>query len=219
MSDASPRPASRAKRPTSTKASAPKRRTVPRVKRLIETAGPEPTTPVAAVRLTVGTLAGSHGVRGELKMRILTDQPDHLTTLKRVFVDDRPMRLLGVRQHGDMLLIRLEGIATPEAAKELSGKAVKIAGEDAKPLAAGEYFLFQLIGLQAKTEDGTVVGVVSDLIETGANDVLVLTPDAGGQEILIPNIPQYVTTIDPEAGLLVVKLPVYHGESAGTNGD
>lgn len=208
MSDASSKPTPRATRPTA----APKHRTAPRVKRLIETAGPEPTTPVSDVRLTVGTLAGSHGVRGELKMRILTDQPDHLATLKRVFVGDPPvpMRLLGVREHGDMLLIRLDGITTPEAAKELSGKPVKIAGEDARPLEAGEYFLFQLIGLHAKDENGAEVGVVTDLIETGANDVLVIAPAAGGQDILIPNHPEYVISIAPEAGTLVVRVPVYH---------
>ncbi|MGC4107744.1 MAG: ribosome maturation factor RimM [Thermomicrobiales bacterium] len=189
----------------------PRRRTAPRVKRLIETAGPAPTTPVNEVYLTEGVLAGSHGVRGEIKMRILTDQPDHLTTVTRVFIGEPPvpMRLLGVREHGDMLLIRLEGITTPEQAKELSGKAVKIAGSDARPLAEGEYFLFQLIGLTVQDEQGEAIGTVADLIETGAHDVLVITPSAGGQDILIPNHPEYVLTMSPEEGLLVARLPVY----------
>ncbi|MGC4107746.1 MAG: ribosome maturation factor RimM [Thermomicrobiales bacterium] len=204
----SPKPATGQKpRP----AANPRRRTAPRVKRLIETAGPAPTTPVNEVYLTEGVLAGSHGVRGEIKMRILTDQPDHLTTVTRVFIGEppAPMRLLGVREHGDMLLIRLEGVTTPEQAKELSGKAVKIAGSDARPLAEGEYFLFQLIGLTVQDEQGEAIGTVADLIETGAHDVLVITPSAGGQDILIPNHPEYVLTMSPEEGLLVARLPVY----------
>ena len=209
MSDSSPsRPAAgRKPRPTAT----PRRRTAPRVKRLIETAGPAPTTPVADVLLTEGVLAGSHGVRGELKMRVLTDRPDHLATLKRVYVGEPPvpMRLLGVREHGDLLLIRLEGITTPEQAKELSGKPVKIAGSDARPLEAGEYFLFQLIGLTVHDEEGAEIGTVSDLIETGAHDVLVITPAGGGPDILVPNHPQYVVEMNPEQGTLVARLPQY----------
>ncbi|MGC4190574.1 MAG: ribosome maturation factor RimM [Thermomicrobiales bacterium] len=192
-------------------AASPRRRTAPRVKRLIETAGPEPTTPVSETFLTEGVLAGSHGVRGELKMRVLTDQPDHLATVKQVYIGEPPvpMRLLAVREHGDLLLIRLEGITTPEQAKELSGRAVKIAGSDARPLAEGEYFLFQLIGLKVEDEQGAEIGAVSDLIETGAHDVLVVTPSAGGPDILIPNHPEYVLKMAPEEGVLVARLPVY----------
>ncbi|HWK80231.1 MAG TPA: ribosome maturation factor RimM [Thermomicrobiales bacterium] len=203
-----PKPASG---PKTRPAAAPRRRTAPRVKRLIETAGPAPTTPVSEVFLTEGVLAGSHGVRGELKMRILTDRPEHFATLKRVFIGEPPvpMRLLGVREHGDLLLIRLEGVTTPEQAKELSGKAVKIAGSDARPLEEGEYFLFQLIGLRVEDEQGAEIGTVSDLIETGANDVLVIAPSAGGPDILVPNHPQYVLKLAPEDGLLVARLPQY----------
>jgi len=166
---------------------------------------------VADVLLTEGVLAGSHGVRGELKMRVLTDRPDHLATLKRVYVGEPPvpMRLLGVREHGDLLLIRLEGITTPEQAKELSGKPVKIAGSDARPLEAGEYFLFQLIGLTVHDEEGAEIGTVSDLIETGAHDVLVITPVGGGPDVLVPNHPQYVVEMNPEQGTLVARLPQY----------
>jgi len=190
---------------------APRRRSAPRAKRLIETNGPEPGTPLTDVLLTEGVLAGSHGVRGELKLRVLTDQPDHLATVKHVFVGEppKPMRLLGVREHGDLLLIRLEGITTPEQAKELSGKTVKIRATDARPLEDGEYFLFQLIGLAVEDEAGTPVGTVSDLIETGAHDVLVIAPANGGQDILVPNHPEYVLEMVPEAGRLVVRLPVY----------
>lgn len=193
------------------RAAAQRRRTAPRAKRLIETSGPEPSAALTDVLLAEGVLAGSHGVRGELKLRVLTDQPDHFATVKQVYIGEPPVptRLLGVREHGDLLLIRLEGITTPEQAKAMSGKVVKIAGSDARPLEEGEYFLFQLIGLAVTDEHGATIGTVSDLIETGAHDVLVITPATGGQDILVPNHPAYVLEMSPEAGRLVVRLPVY----------
>jgi 16S rRNA processing protein RimM len=165
------------------------------------------------VRLTIGTIGGTHGVEGELKLRLLTDQPDHLPTLTRVFLgsSDRPTRLQRVRFHGDMALIKLEGVDTPEQGKALGGLQVRIAGEDARPLEPGEYFLFQLIGLQAVDENGAVVGAVTDLIETGANDVLVITPPGGDRssQVLVPNHPEFVTRIAPEEGVIDIRLPRY----------
>lgn len=180
---------------------------------LIETAGPSPMDALSDVRLTIGTIGGTHGVGGELKLRLLTDQPDHLPTLTRVFLgnSDSPTRLQAVRFHGGMALIKLEGVDTPEQGKTLGGLQVKIAGEDARPLEAGEYFLFQLIGLQAVDENGTVIGAVTDLIETGAHDVLVITPPGGNRssQILVPNHPEFVTRLAPEDGVIDIRLPRY----------
>lgn len=188
----------------------PRRRTGgPR--KLIQTRGPEPATPVADVRLAVGTIGGTHGVLGELKMHFLTDQPKHLTTIKQVYLgtSDEPTPLLGIRFHGDGALIKLRGVDTPEDGKKLGGLVVRIDGRDAKPLEADEYFLFQLIGLRAETEDGSLVGEVIDLMETGAHDVLVIKPVAGGDDLLIPNHPEYVSSTEPYSGRIIVRLPQY----------
>jgi 16S rRNA processing protein RimM len=200
--------ARRPKRP----AANPKRRGQPPVRALIETAGPEPTTPLADVRLTVGRIAGTHGVHGELKMRILTDDPDHLTSVERVYLGnaDTPIPLENVRFTNGGALITLGGVTSPEEGAKLAGLPVKIAGTDARPLAEGEYFLFQLIGLKVFTEDGTPAGTVTDLMETGANDVLVIgqRPDAP-DDLLVPNHPQYVLEINPEKGTIIIRPPEY----------
>lgn len=162
------------------------------------------------VRLTVGRLAGSHGVHGEMKMRLLTDEPDHLLEIEHVYLGERdtPIALQGIRFVNEGALISLEGIETPEEAARLSGLAVKIAGSDARPLEEGEFFLYQLIGLEAVLEDGTRVGTVVDLIETGAHDVLVIGErPGGGEQMLVPNHPEFVPEIDPAAGRLVVRPP------------
>lgn len=164
------------------------------------------------VRLTVGRIGGAHGVRGEMRMHILTDSPDHLKTIKTVFLGERdtPIELESIRFPDKGALIKLAGTDTPEAAAKLSGLNVKIAGSDAKPLEPGEYFLFQLIGLRVSNEAGEELGVVTDLIETGAHDVLVIgerpdTPD----DLLVPNHPEFVLEMDPAAGTMVVRPPLY----------
>ena len=179
-------------------------------KALIDTAGPDPDASLDDVKLAVGTIAGTHGVNGELKLKLLTDHPEHLTTVSTVYLgqSDLPTRLLGVRFHGAQALITLEGVTTPEAGKLLGGLKVRIAGSDVSPLEEGEYFLFQLIGLQAVTDQAEAIGIVTDIIETGAHDVLVIAPQVG-PDILVPNHPRYVHEISPEQGRIVIELPVY----------
>jgi 16S rRNA processing protein RimM len=180
---------------------------------LAETAGPDPGTPLERVRLTIGTIVGPHGVRGELKLRLATDAPEHLRQVKRVFLGDeaRPRRLLGVRLHGGpgQALLRVQGIGAPEAVDALRGVPVRIAGSDARPLEPGEFFLYQLIGLEAVDEAGTSLGRVTDVMETGAHDVFVVSPLDGGPDLLLPNHPEVVLDVRPAEGRMVVRPLVY----------
>lgn len=202
----SPSASVRRKRP------APQARARKRPPTLRETKGPEPTTPVEQVRLTVGRLGGAHGVRGEMRMHILTDEPEHLKTIKTIYLGERdtPISLENIRFTDKGALVKLGGTDTPEAAAKLSGLNVKIAGTDARPLEPGEYFLFQLIGLKASDEHGNPLGTVTDLIETGAHDVLVIgeRPDSP-DDLLVPNHPEFVLEMDPAAGTIVLRPPVY----------
>lgn len=202
----SPSVSVRRKRPVKNK------RVSKRAPTLRETRGPEPTTPVDQVRLTVGRLGGAHGVRGEMRMHILTDEPDHLKKIKTVYLGERdtPIKLESIRFPDKGALVKLGGTDTPEAAAKLSGLNVKIAGSDARPLEPGEYFLFQLIGLKVSDERGEPIGVVTDLIETGAHDVLVIgdRPDTP-EDLLVPNHPEFVLEMDPAAGTMVVRPPLY----------
>ena len=178
---------------------------------MAETAGPDPGTPPAQVRLVVGTVAGPHGVRGELKLRLATDEPDHLRQVKRVYVGDeaQPRRLLGVRFHAGQALLRVQGITTPEAVDPLRGLPVRIAGSEARPPEPGEFFLYQLMGLDVVDETGTSLGHVSDIMETGAHDVFVVTPPGGGPDLLLPNHPEVVLDVRPGEGRMVVRPLVY----------
>jgi 16S rRNA processing protein RimM len=197
-----------------------RRRGASKPKRLIDTSGPDPNASVEDVRLTVGVIVGSHGVQGEIKMTLLTDDPDNLLSIEQVYLGDSddPIALDGIRFHGEGALIFLEGIETPEDAKALRGTPVRIAGADARPLEPGEHFFYQLIGLRAITPEGETLGAVVDIIETGAHDVLVIAPEGSpasrspAGEQLIPHHAQYVLDVDTDAGTITVVKPVYSDE-------
>lgn len=181
----------------------------------METAGPDPTTPLDQVQLAIGTLGAPHGVAGELRLHVSSDDPEHMRTITRVFLDGerQPRRVLGLRLHGGDALIRLEGVTSPEEARMLRGRVIRIAGTDARPLGPGEFFLYQLIGLRVVDDAGAELGIVTDLLETGANDVFVVAPTDGGADLLLPNVPEVALEILPAEGRMVVRPPVYYGDA------
>ena len=198
-------------RPPTSAVRRPTRRPPPR---LSETAGPEPGAAPGRVFLTVGTILAPHGVRGEFKLRLHSDDPEHLLTVKRLYLGDEttPRTVLGVRLHAGHALMRLQGISSPETVDRLRGTPVRMRGSDARPLAPNEYFLYQVIGLAAFDEAGNRLGAVTDLLETGANEVLIVTPDDGGANLLFPSHPDVVLELDPAAGRVVLRPLRYYGE-------
>jgi 16S rRNA processing protein RimM len=174
---------------------------------------------VEQVRLAVGVVIGVHGIKGELKIRPLTEEPEQFESLKQVYLGDEPnpRKIRGVRFHAGNVLLRLTGIAGPEAGNRFRGAVLRVPGTAVRPLDEGEFFLYQLIGLEARTELGGVVGNVIDLIETGASDVIVIEDQVTKQQTLLPNLPDVVLDIDPAGGWMVVRLLNYledEGEKA-----
>ncbi len=157
---------------------------------LIESAGPEPDTPIDHVFLTIGIVIGTHGVNGELKVRPVTDVPEQFEHIDFFYVGDeeRPRKVQHARFHAGNVLLKLRGISNPEDAATFRGQPIRISGKVAMPLEPGEYLLYQLIGLDVFDEAGKKLGTTVDLIETGSRDVFVIRPEDGGAEILLPNI-------------------------------
>lgn len=223
---ATPRPskedagAPRTGAPASSRSGQRRRRGGAKPRRLIDTKGPSHDASIEDVRLTVGVIVGTHGVAGEMRMSLLTDTPDNLLDIREVYLGDSesPVRLESVRFHGDGALIKVTGVDSPEEGQQLRGTPVRIVGSDAMPLEENEYFLYQLIGLRARSQDGEHLGVVVDIIETGANDVLVIAPEGSRasrspvNELLIPHHRTYVHDVDPSGGTITVSRPVYADE-------
>lgn len=164
--------------------------------------------------LVLGEILRPHGVRGEIRMRILTDYPERLINeLKTVYLGDNPnssdadeYTIKSARFHKEYLLITLADIADRDDVDTLRGKKVMIDIDNAIPLEAGEFYLYQLIGLSVQTEEGLLLGDIRDVIETGANDVYVVKGREFG-ELLLPAHRETIINIDFEAKMVTMKLP------------
>lgn len=157
--------------------------------------------------LAVGFLRRPHGVQGEILMDVHTDFPGRLKAGRKLFLGQEhvPVTLTGIRPHGDRMLIRLEGIETPETAGRYRNTWLFSRTKDLPPLPEGHYYQHQLLGLEVLDEAGRSIGSVTEILETGANDVYVVT-DQAGHETLLPAIPEVILEINPEAGILRVHL-------------
>lgn len=159
--------------------------------------------------LTLGRIVAPHGIRGEVKVRILTDDIEFVFELEEVYLGQetpQPYAVKGVRLHKGMLLLMLEGVSTRNDAEALRGEYVVIPREWVPPLGEDEYYVHQLIGLRAMTTEGEELGRVADVMFTnGANDVYVIRGERYG-EVLIPAIRQVVKEIDLEKGEMLIEL-------------
>lgn len=151
--------------------------------------------------LAVARVLRPHGVRGEVRAEILSEYPEHLLTLKRLYLGDEyePCQVESARLHKQFALIKLAGIEDRDAAEALRTRLLSVAIEDAIPLDTDEYYDFQLEGLDVVTDTGDLLGeIVEVLTVPGANDVFVVHGPRG--EILIPVIEDVIIALDLEAG-------------------
>ena len=154
-----------------------------------------------------------HGVRGELFLQVLTDYPDRVGSLSAVFLADdiegtnaASYTVTAARRHRKGLILRLEDVDDRDRADLLRDAWVLVALEDAVPLEEGEHYLFQLIGMRVVTTAGEALGVLEDVIETGANDVYVVRGGPRG-EVLIPAVEHVVIEVDLKAQRMTVEPP------------
>jgi len=157
---------------------------------------PEALRSPRAGHLHAGTIVGVYGVRGWVKIRSFTDPQENLLGFGTWFLEGQgryeTAAILEGRPHGKGLIARLEGIESREDAERLRGRRLWVDSEELPALEEDDYYWHQLIGMQVWNDnEGTpqLFGVVGSLIETGANDVLVVQPCEGSidkRERLIP---------------------------------
>jgi 16S rRNA processing protein RimM len=158
--------------------------------------------------LAVGRIRRPWGVRGELKVEILTDDPTRFQRLETVYVGPQfvPYRLERARLHKGHVLLKLANCDERDAAETLRDLLVQVNIKNALPLEEGEYWVYQIEGLEVWTTEHEPLGVVQEVLETGANDVYVVR-DRSGRQVLVPALKDVVLEIDVDAGRMVVKLP------------
>jgi len=158
------------------------------------------------VFVLIGRLQRVHGVQGEIAMRVLTDFPQRIRRGKQVFLGEahRPMKIESVRPKAELLLLTFKGITTRDAAQELTNLEVFVEARNLPKLPEGKYYHHQILGLQVY-EGEELLGYISEIIETGANDVFAVRLTRGG-ELLIPNIPEVVLAVELEQKRMLVHL-------------
>ncbi|MBI4759438.1 MAG: 16S rRNA processing protein RimM [Chloroflexi bacterium] len=163
-------------------------------------------TPIEAPRyLAVAKILSTFGTSGLVKAEILTDFPQRFSHLQVVYVGEEhlPFSLKGFRLHGAQVLLQFQGVNTPEEAGKLRGKYIYIPLEKAITLTAGHYYVYQIIGLEVETTAGERLGVIDQVLTTGANDVYVVKGHS--HELLIPAIAQVVKEVDLRRGKMIIE--------------
>ncbi|MBC7317056.1 MAG: 16S rRNA processing protein RimM [Chloroflexi bacterium] len=156
--------------------------------------------------LVIGQIVAPRGVRGELKVRCESEDPQRFLSLKEVFLGEGRARFAvrAVRFFKGQILLQLHGIEDRNEAERWRDAYVQIPIEEGLPLGENEYYYHQIEGLTAVTEEGEVLGQVVEILPTGANDVYVVRGER--EEILLPAIREVILRVDLEKGLLVVHL-------------
>ena len=159
--------------------------------------------------LQVGVITSTHGVRGDVKVFPTTDDPTRFKKLKKVIVEGKrentEMEVQQVRFFKNMVILKLKGIDTMDDAEKLRNRSLLVSRENAVKLKPGEYFICDLIGLEVSEDNGNYLGKLTEVIQTGANDVYVVQME-NDKEVLIPNIKDCIINISLEDNSMTVHL-------------
>lgn len=157
----------------------------------------------------VGNIVNTQGIKGEIRVMPTVDDVARFKLLDHIFVDRKgnikEYEVENVRFHKQFVLLKLKGVDDMNTAETLKGTVVKITEDMAVPCEEDEYYIKDLYDMNVVTVDGEELGIISDVIFTGANDVYAVK-DNNGKEILIPAIKDCIVSVDVENNLMTVKL-------------
>ena len=159
--------------------------------------------------LQVGTITSTHGLHGEVKVFPTTDSADRFLELSHVLLDTgrelKDLEIENVKFFKNLAILKFKGIDNINDIEMYKGKDLWIPREEGQELAEDEYYIADLLGLSVILEDGSHFGTLKDVLETGANDVYVVTTDEG-KEVLLPAIKECILDIDLEKNQMTVHL-------------
>lgn len=136
-------------------------------------------------KIALAAVAGAHGVKGEVRLKLFADSIDSLERHEKLYVGGAERRLLAVRESGKTIVARIDGVSDRSSAEALRGELIEINRSDLPSLDEGEYYHTDLIGLPASDRDGRTVGSVVAVENYGAGDLLEIE-DLAGKRSLIP---------------------------------
>ncbi len=159
--------------------------------------------------LKTGIIANTHGLRGEVKVFPTTDDPKRFLDLDEVILDKGKEKLTleieNVRFFKNMVILKFKGIDNIDDVARYRKMPLYVTREQAVPLAENEYFIADLIGLSAVSDEGESLGTVSDVIQSAANDIYVIKQQ-GVSDLLVPAIKDCIKHIDLETETMIIHL-------------
>lgn len=168
--------------------------------------------------ILVGKILGAHGHAGGLRATVLSDAPHRFDPGQTLYILGQPYEITSSssaafksnasgksNSTGNQIILQLQGIDSEASVRGLLGEELTVPESDVPDLPEGEYFHYQIVGLQVLTAEGENLGRVREILETGSNDVYVTTGDSG--ELLIPALADVIREIRINDGVMVVNLP------------
>ena len=154
----------------------------------------------------VGVITEPHGIKGEVKVYPTTDDPGRLGKIKEIYLDDKELKILhpkSARPQNNLYIMGFKEFTTRDDVEKLRKKELYVSRENAVKLKKDEYYISDLCRLKAIDEEGNEIGMVTDVLRTGANDVYEISkPD--GKSLLLPAIKQCILKVDIEGGYMQV---------------
>ena len=157
----------------------------------------------------VGAITQTHGIRGEVKVFPMTDDVSRFKNMKELILDTGKEQIVlevtSARPQKNLVILKFKGIDNINDVEKYRKKSLYVTRENAVKLKKDEYFIADLIGMKVSTDEGEELGTLSDVMQTGANDVYVISM-TDGEEVLIPAIRDCIRDVDVEQGQMCVHL-------------
>lgn len=156
----------------------------------------------------VGVIANTHGIKGEVKVFPTTDAPERFKKLKSVILDAKrekiTLEIQSARFFKNLVIVKFKGIDDINDIEKYKGCDLYVTRDNATPLNEGEYYIADLIDMTVIDDEGKELGVLFDVMQTGANDVFVVKLNDTEKELLLPNIPDCVLDVNLEDRIIKV---------------
>lgn len=157
----------------------------------------------------IGQIVNTFGIKGIVKVNPFTNDISQFEKIKSILLDKKgnlmEMQIEEVKYSKNQVLLKLKGIETIEEAEKYRNCYLKIPREKAKKLPKDTYFIADLIGLEVYTDEGTLLGKLDDIYNSGANDIYVIK-DKLGKQILLPAIKDVIKQINLEQEKIIVHI-------------
>ncbi len=159
--------------------------------------------------LRVGVIASTHGLKGEVKVFPTTDNPERFRDLKQVILDTgdeyKSLHVAGVKFFKNQVILKFREFQDINEIEQYKGKDLLVTRDQAVPLEENENFITDLIDMEVYTDEDKRLGILRDVLQTGANDVYVVETEEG-KEVLLPAIPSCILKVDVERARMTVHI-------------